>query len=66
VTSRARGPEILIEFVVLGNAVRVTAIDAASGTEAVIMGPANAPREVLEAAATRKLSHVMEKEKGRK
>ena len=56
--------EILIEFVTLGNAVRVTAIHVASGTEASIVGPASAPRAPLEAAALRKLSYVMDKEKG--
>jgi hypothetical protein len=56
--------EILIEFVALGGAVRVTAIHAATGTEATIVGPATAPRAALEAAASRKLAYVMGKEKG--
>ena len=44
VTSRAKGEsEILIEFVVQGNSVKVTAIDAATGTEASIVGPASSP-----------------------
>ncbi|HKD21488.1 MAG TPA: hypothetical protein VKB71_05720 [Rhizomicrobium sp.] len=58
------GDEILIEFVALGGAVRVTAIHAATGTEATIVGPASAPRAALEAAASRKLAYVMGKEKG--
>jgi len=56
--------EILIEFVTLGNVVRVTAIHAASGTEVSMVGPASAPRAPLEAAVLRKLSYVMDKEKG--
>jgi hypothetical protein len=56
--------EILIEFVTQGNVVRVTAIHAASGTEASIVGPASAPRATLEAAVSRKLAYVMGREKG--
>jgi len=56
--------EILIEFVTLGNVVRVTAIHAASGTEATIVGPATAPRAPLEAAVLRKLNFVIGKDKG--
>ena len=63
-TSRAKGEsEILIEFVVQGNSVKVTAIDAATGTEASIVGPASSPRPALEAAAARKLVYVLSKAK---
>jgi hypothetical protein len=55
--------EILIEFIMQGNVVKVTAIDAASGVEASIVGPANAPKEALSMAAARKLKYVMEKQK---
>jgi hypothetical protein len=55
--------DILIEFVVQGNVVKATAIDAASGVEASIVGPANAPREALSMAAVRKLKYVMGKKK---
>jgi hypothetical protein len=58
------GEEVLIEFVILGNVARVTAIHVASGTEVAIVGPANAPRFTLEAAVSRKLAYVMGKEKG--
>ncbi len=58
------GDEILIEFVIHGNAARVTAIHVASGIEVAIVGPANAPRATLEAAVSRKLAYVMGKEKG--
>ena len=56
--------DILIEFVIQGNFVKVTAIDAATGTEGSIIGPANAPREALSQAAVRKLKYVIEKKKG--
>jgi NADPH-dependent ferric siderophore reductase len=56
--------EVLIEFVIHGNVARITAIHVASGTEVAIVGPANAPRAVLEAAVSRKLAYVMGKEKG--
>ncbi len=56
--------DILIEFVIQGNFVKVTAIDAATGTEGSIVGPANAPREALSQAAVRKLKYVIEKKKG--
>ncbi len=44
-----------------GNVVKATAIDSVSGTEASIVGPANAGRDVLAQAAARKLKYVMEK-----
>jgi hypothetical protein len=56
--------DILIEFVIQGNFVKVTAIDAATGAEGSIVGPANAPREALSQAAVRKLKYVIEKKKG--
>ena len=55
--------EIFVEFVMQGNVVKVTAIHAASGAEASIVGPANAPRAALADAAARKLKYVMEKKK---
>jgi hypothetical protein len=56
-------PEILLEFLVNGTFVKVTAIDSASGLEASITGPANAPRATLEAAVLRKLDYVRNKQK---
>jgi len=56
-------PEIYVEFVVHGNVVKATAIDAATGAEASIVGPATAGREVLTHAALRKLKFVLEKKK---
>jgi len=59
-TASARD-EILFEFVVQGNVVKATAIHAATGTEASILGPANAGRETLARAALRKLQYVLAK-----
>ena len=59
----ARG-EVLVEFVALGNTVKVTAIETASGTEASIIGPAGAPQATLKAAALRKLDYVLKKRSG--
>jgi len=55
------GNEILVEFVALGNSVKVTAIDPATGLEAVVVGPANAPRNALADAARRKLDYLKKK-----
>ena len=56
--------QILIEFVVQGTVVKVTAIDAVSGCEASIIAPASSPRAALEQAAARKLAYVMKKQRG--
>jgi hypothetical protein len=55
------GREIFIEFVRNGNAVKVTAIDAESGLEATIVGPASAPQSVLAEAARKKLDYLRKK-----
>ncbi|MEJ0041549.1 MAG: hypothetical protein WDM81_04805 [Rhizomicrobium sp.] len=60
----AGGREIYVEFVALGNAVKATAIDPATGIEASVMGPSGAPRASLADAATRKLKYVLEKKRG--
>ena len=57
--------EILFEFVTLGTSVKVTAIDAATGVEACIVGPASSPRAALESAALQKLRYVQSKEEKR-
>jgi hypothetical protein len=60
-----RGPsdrEILIEIVTVGAYAKVSAIDAETGTEVSITGPANADRDSLEAAAVAKLEYVLKKQ----
>lgn len=53
--------EIYVEFVVLGNTVKATAIDPETGEEASIVGPASAAQSVLAENARRKLEYVKRK-----
>jgi hypothetical protein len=53
--------EIFVEFVILGNTAKATAIDPESGREASIVGPASAPRSALADAARRKLEYLEKK-----
>ena len=55
------GHEIYVEFVVMGNTVKATAIDPVTGVEASIVGPASAPQSVLAENARRKLEYVLKK-----
>ncbi len=52
--------DVLLEFHRVGNAVRVVAIDQPSGTEVILIGPADATRAQLTRAATDKLRYVLE------
>lgn len=52
--SGGRG-EVFFEFVTVGNHVKVTAIDAASGIEVVAIGPVSASQQHMEQLALRKL-----------
>ncbi len=56
------GKEIFVEFVVLGNTVKATAIDPDTGLEASVIGPANAPRGAMAEAARKKLDYVAKKQ----
>jgi hypothetical protein len=47
--------EIYFEFTAIGRNVKVAAIDAATGTEVSIMGPATAARADLQRLALQKL-----------
>ena len=53
--------EIYVEFVVLGNAVKATAIDPETGEEASVVGPATAAQSTMAQAARRKLEYVQRK-----
>lgn len=53
--------EVLFEFVRVGNSVKVTAIDARTGKEAVIVGMPTLSRFSLEQAALRKLQRLLAK-----
>jgi len=58
---KPRPGEIYIEFKQVGNAVKVTAVDAASGEEASVMGPVSAARTDLQKLAINKLKYKMDK-----
>jgi len=53
--------EIYVEFVAIGNSVKVTAIDPATGVEASVICPANTPQSAMTNAARRKLEYVLRK-----
>jgi hypothetical protein len=56
VDGRNRGPdEVLFEFTVIGSSVRVAALDAATGIEVTVLGPASAARADMERLALAKL-----------
>ncbi len=55
--------EIYVEFVILGNSLKATAIDPETGLEATVIGPANAAQSTMAQAARRKLE-FMAKKKG--
>lgn len=52
-----------MEFTVLKNAVKVTAFDPVTLTEASIMGPLKATKQHLSAIAIRKLKYMQRKKK---
>ena len=52
---RAQGGEVYFEFVTIGRQVKVSAIDAATGTEVSVMGPATASQADLQRLALQKL-----------
>ena len=56
--------EIFVEFVILGNSLKATAIDPESGLEATVIGPANAPQSTMAQAARRKLEFMAAKKNG--
>ena len=56
-----RPGEIYIEFKQVGQAMKVTAVDAATGIEAVVMGPASAAQTDLQKVAVRKLKAQIDK-----
>lgn len=53
--------EILFEYIKQGIFVKVTAIDAVSGTEAVIVVPAGLSEKQMQKQAVRKLSYILKK-----
>ena len=57
-----RAGEVYFELLRAPNALRLVAIDAATGTEVTVMGPVNASRDDLERIALRKLQRRIESE----
>lgn len=56
--------EILIEFVTIGNSIKVMAVDPVSGLEVAITGPTTASKSDLERVVCRKLLAKLEKQNG--
>ena len=55
--------EVIFEFVRVGNAVKVSAIDAATGTEVSIVGDPTVGEATLKRLAERKLEYVLARRK---
>jgi len=53
--------KVLLEFMPVGNVMRVSAIDPDTNTEVVIQGPLSAGRESLSRTAIAKLKYVLGK-----
>jgi hypothetical protein len=54
--------EVYFEFITVGNAVKVTAIDSLTGIEISTMGPANAAQADLRQLALQKLRARLKRE----
>tara|TARA_R110002096_G_scaffold435770_1_gene662558 strand:+ start:32643 stop:32825 length:183 start_codon:yes stop_codon:yes gene_type:complete len=54
--------EFIIEFIAMGNSVKVTCVDPKTGREVSTIGPANLPRSQLSKAAVNKMLYVLNKE----
>ena len=54
--------DFIIEFIAMGNSVKVTCIDPRTGREVSTIGPANLPRSQLSRAAVNKMLYVLNKE----
>ena len=55
--------EVIFEFTRVGTALKVTAVDAASGIEASIIGDPAAGERALKRLALRKLEYVLAKQR---
>jgi len=56
--------EVLFEFIVQGNFVKVMAVDPVTGTEVSIVGDSRASKSTLEKVATKKLVMVLKRKRG--
>jgi hypothetical protein len=59
--SNPRRREYLIEFIPIGHAIKVCAVDPVTKIEVSIVGPTSAGEEELKRTAVRKLEYVLEK-----
>ena len=55
-------PEVIFEYLQVGNSMRVTAIDSATGMEIVFQAPINTNPSDLQKLALKKLEYVMKKQ----
>jgi hypothetical protein len=55
--------EVIFEFLRIGAALKVTAVDVASGAEASMVGDPNAGQETLRRLAKQKLDYVMSRKR---
>lgn len=56
--------EVIVEMRPVGSVVRVAAVDVATGTEVVVMGPASASQQTLEQVAIAKLRRKLAMDRG--
>jgi hypothetical protein len=56
--------EVIVEMRPIGGVVRVAAVDVATGTEVVVMGPASASPQSLEQVAVAKLRRKLAMDRG--
>ncbi len=54
--------EVYFEFLRMGRNMKVVAVDAATGIEVTILGPASAPQDQLQQLALRKLKRRLQAE----
>lgn len=55
------GREVIIEFMPVGNVVKVSAMDTETLTEISVQGPPSAGEAALKASALKRLEYVMKK-----
>ncbi|NVJ69271.1 MAG: hypothetical protein HWE08_02880 [Alphaproteobacteria bacterium] len=58
--------DVIIEFIRIGNAVRVSAVCSHTGREVQIVGDPRASQKELEALAVKKLQYVMKRDAEKK
>ena len=57
--------DVIIEMIQVGNAVKVTAIDATTGIEVSIVGSPSISEDILKRNAVNKLNYILRKGGGR-